>query len=29
MSIAEFYIDNGIDPLDPESFDTWMAPGHS
>jgi hypothetical protein len=29
MSIAEFYIDNGIDPSDPESFDTWMAAGHS
>ena len=29
MSIAEFYIDNGIDPSDPESFDTWMAPRHS
>jgi len=27
MSIAEFYIDNGIDPSDPESFDAWMA-GH-
>ena len=29
MSIAEFYIHNGIDPSDPESFDTWMAAGHS
>ena len=29
MSIAEFYIDNGIDPSDPESFVTWMAAGHS
>ena len=25
MSIAEFYIDNGIDPGDPDSFDAWMA----
>ena len=24
MSIAEFYIENGIDPGDPDSFDAWM-----
>ena len=27
MSIAEFYIENGIDPGDPASFDAWMV-GH-
>lgn len=25
MSIAEFYIENCIDPEDPDSFDAWMA----
>jgi hypothetical protein len=24
MSMAEFYIDHGIDPGDPDSFDAWM-----
>ena len=23
-SIADFYIDNGIDPTDPDSFDAWL-----
>jgi len=25
MSIAEFYVENGIDPSDPDSYDAWLA----
>ncbi|KAL3774783.1 hypothetical protein ACHAW5_002184 [Stephanodiscus triporus] len=27
--MAEFYIENGIDPGDPDSFDAWMAGCHA
>ena len=28
MSIANFYVENGIDPTNPSSFDNWMSSQH-